>query len=129
MNKAILQARKAHKKAIEMFYEHTCTIRSYGKYKDPITKETKVGLNPSPKYENQHCKVSKSSLGKNNQTDTTNNKDYEIKLFISPEIEIHQGDEIETNVFGAITKYIAGEPLPLYSSHQEVILENKDKKA
>lgn len=129
MNNSILQARKAHKKAIEMFYEHTCTIRSYEKYKDPVIKETKVGLNPIPKYENEPCKVSKSSSSKNNQTDTTNNKDYEIKLFISPEIEIHQGDEIEANIFGVITKYIAGEPLPPYSSHKEILLENKDKKA
>lgn len=129
MNNAIFQARKAHKKAIEMFYEHTCTIRAYGKYKDPITKETKIGINKEPKYENIPCKVSKSSLGKNNQTDTANNKDYEIKLFIDQNIKIYQGDEIEVNIFGVITKYIAGEPLPIYSSHQEVILENKDKKA
>lgn len=129
MNNDILQARKAHKKAIEMFYEHTCTIRRYEKYKDPVNKETKVGINPVPKYKDQPCKVSKSSLGKNNQSDTTNDKNYEIKLFISPEVEIHQGDEIEVNIFGVITKYVAGEPLPIYSSHQEVVLENKDKKA
>lgn len=129
MNKALESARKQHRKAIESMYEHTCIIRSYEKYKDEKTKEMKIGINPIPKYKDIQCKVSKGSFSKNNQSETTNNKNYQTTLFISPEIEIHQGDEIEANVFGVVTKYIAGESQPLYSSHQEIILENKDKKA
>lgn len=129
MNKALEIARKQHRKAIELLYEHSCTIRSYGKFKDLIDKTTKTGINPTPKYEDIPCKVSKGSLSKNSQSETTNDKVYETKLFISPGIEIHQGDEIEANVLGVITKYIAGESQPLYSSHQEILLENKEKKA
>ena len=40
MNIAILQARKAHRKAIESQYEHICTIKEFKSVKDPVTKVT-----------------------------------------------------------------------------------------
>lgn len=113
--------------AVESLYDCTCIIRVYEKYKDPTTKETKTGVNPVPKYENQPCRVSKQSLSKNKQTDTINQVVYELKLFIAPEIEINQGDEIEvTNKFGKKEIYEAGEGFP-YNTHQEVILSKGDK--
>jgi hypothetical protein len=115
--------------AVESLYDCTCVIRAYEKFKDPTTKETKTGINPIPKYENKSCRVSKQSLPKNNQTDTINKVGYELKLFIAPELDINQGDEIEvTNkVLNITTKYKAGEGFH-YNSHQEVIL-SKDGKA
>ena len=121
------KARMKARKAIELLYEHNCNVRAYEKYKDTVTKETKIGINPVPKYENEPCKVSQKILGKNNQSDTTNEVTYEIKLFISPEIDIHQGDEVEATQFARTTKYKAGESF-IYASHQEVIL-SKDGKA
>lgn len=116
------------KAAVENLYDCTCTIRAYEKYKDPITKETKIGVNPVPKYEDIPCRVSKQSLSKNNQTETVNKIAYELKLFIASELDINQGDEIEvTNKLGVKEKYRAGEGFP-YNAHQEVIL-NKDGKA
>lgn len=128
MLKGIERARKQARKAIESLYDCTCNIRVYEKYKDPVTKESKVGINPVPKYEKQPCKVSKQSLSKNNQSDTVNKVVYEIKLFIAPEVEIKQGDEIEvTNEdLNITTKYKAGEGFPYYT-HQEVILNKEDK--
>ncbi|NFC76750.1 hypothetical protein EXM99_08320 [Clostridium botulinum] len=127
MLKGIEKVRKQARKAIESLYDCTCNIYGYEKYKDPATKETKTGINPIPKYENQSCKVSKQSLSKNNQTDTTNNINYELKLFIAPEVEIKQGDEIEvTNALDVKAKYKAGEGF-FYYTHQEVILNKKDK--
>lgn len=126
MLKGIEKARKQARKAIESLYDCTCNITG-GKerIKDPVTKETK--LIPKIKYEKQSCKVSKQSLSKNNQSDTINNINYELKLFIAPEVEIKQGDEIEvTNVLGVKTKYKAGEGFPYYT-HQEVILNREDK--
>ncbi|RXM69426.1 hypothetical protein [Clostridium tetani] len=128
MLKGTERARKQARKAIESLYDSTCNIRVYGKYKDSITKETKTGINPVPKYEKQSCKVSKQSLSKNNQSDTVNTVAYELKLFINPELEIKQGDEIEvTNkVLNITTKYKAGEGFP-YNTHQEVILTKEGK--
>lgn len=122
LSKAFKQARKA----VESLYDCTCNISGgKEKIKDPKTKETK--LLPKIKYENKPCRVSKQSLSKNNQTDTVNQVAYELKLFIAPEVEIKQGDEIEvTNKFGNKEIYKAGEGFP-YNTHQEVILSKEDK--
>ncbi|MEW8955603.1 hypothetical protein [Clostridium sp.] len=126
IEKARKQARKQARKAIESFYDCTCNIKVYEKYKDPLTKETKMGT--LIKYEDVSCRVSKQSLSKNNQSDTINQVSYELKLFIAPEVEIKQGDEIEVtnNALNITTKYKAGEGFP-YSTHQEVILNKEDK--
>lgn len=126
MLKGIEKARKQARKAIESLYDCTCNITGgKEKAKDPVTKETK--LIPKIKYEKQSCKVSKQSLSKNNQTDTTNNINYELKLFIAPELEIKQGDIVEvTNILGVKTKYKVGEGFSYYT-HQEVILSKEDK--
>lgn len=126
MVSAIEKARIQSRKAIESLYDCTCTIRAYEKFKDHVTKETKTGINPIPKYDNQPCRVSKKSMGSNNQTDTINQVAYELKLFISPNIKISQGDEIEVIRYGTNTKYKAGEGF-LYPSHQEVILTKVGK--
>ncbi|WMJ79540.1 hypothetical protein RBU49_11630 [Clostridium sp. MB40-C1] len=126
MLKGIEKARKQARKAIERLYDCTCNISGgKEKIKDPKTKETKIV--PKIKYENQSCRVSKQSLSKNTQTDTVNQVVYELKLFIAPEVEIHQGDIIEVTKFGVTTKYKAGEGFS-YNTHQEVIL-SKDGKA
>ena len=121
MLKGIDKARIKARKAIESLYDCTCNISGYEDYKDPVTKATKQVL--KDKCINQPCKVSRQSLSKNNQTDTVNQVTYEIKLFIAPELEIKQGDIIEvTNKLGVKETYTAGEGLPPYSNHQEIIL-------
>ncbi|WP_338468715.1 hypothetical protein [Clostridium botulinum] len=46
MLKGIEKARKQARKAIESLYDCTCNIYGgYEKYKDPVTKETKTGIN------------------------------------------------------------------------------------
>ena len=122
LNKAFKQARKA----IESLYDCKCNISSgKEKVKDPITKETKLG--PKIKYKDIPCRISKQSLSKNNQTNTVNQIVYELKLFISPMLEIHQGDNIEvTDKFGNKTIYKTGEGFK-YTSHQEVTLSKEDR--
>ena len=113
------------KKAIESLYDCTCKVSGYEKSKDPITKETKSTINI--KHSDILCRVSRSRLSKNTQTDTVNQIMYEIKLIIAPELEIIQGDTIEvTNKFGIVEKYLAGEGFK-YSTHQEVILTKEGK--
>lgn len=112
-----------YRKELEKQYEHTCTIFRNEKYKDPITKQTKYGL--AEKHTNMPCKVSKKGLSSNNQTDTVNSISYEIKLFISPDIEVLQGDEITVNQLGFISQYTSGDPFK-YPTHQEIVLSKKD---
>lgn len=118
-------ARKSAKKAVESLYDSTCTIKAYGKSKDPITKETIIGVSSKPKYENQPCRVSSKILSKNTQGEVNNSVRIETKLFIDPSIIINQGDLIE--VSGVNSKvYKAGEGFK-YFTHQEVILSVEDK--
>ncbi|GAC42280.1 hypothetical protein [Paenibacillus popilliae] len=116
---------KRHRKAIEKMYEDRATISRYGSYKDPVTKETKQKLQLV--YSNEPCKLSQSGLARNGQTEAQNDLQYDAKLFISPEIEIKQGDMIAiTRSTGQVEKYVAGKPFPPYPSHQEVNLSQKD---
>ncbi|MNW55131.1 hypothetical protein D3C74_327770 [compost metagenome] len=78
------------------------------------------------KYTDQPCRISQKALGTNGQTESTNNITYETKLFISPDIEVKQGDLIEVTRGSQLRSYTAGEPFP-YPSHQEIILQRKDK--
>lgn len=114
----------AHRQAIEQLYEDRATIKRYMEYEDPITKETKHGLQTI--YEHKPCRISQRALGTNNQTETVNQIAYETKLFISPDLEIRQGDVIEVKR-GTVTRtYTTGEPF-LYPTHQEVSLQREDE--
>lgn len=123
---------KRHRKAIEKLYEDKATISRHSKIK--VNGETKLVL--LPVCIDEPCRLSQKSLGGNGQTEAQNDIIYETKLFISPDVEIEQGDEF-TVTRGKITadgweavgperKYTAGEPFP-YGSHQEITLSRKDK--
>jgi hypothetical protein len=115
-----------HRAAIETLYEDRAIISRYLETEE-LSGETKLSVNPVPVYTDQPCKLSQSGLSKNNQTEAQNDIGYEAKLFIAPEILIHQGDIIEITraVNGSKWTYTAGEPFPPYWSHQEVNLERR----
>lgn len=113
-----------YRKVIEMTYEDTVTVQRSEKVKKPngatevqwVTKHTDVP-----------CRISQTGLATNTQTDTTNDIDYSSKLFISPLVEIKQGDKLAVTRDGLTREYTAGEPF-IYSTHQEINLE-RDVKA
>ncbi len=112
-----------HRQAIERLYTDRATIYRHVQVKDPVTKETRLELQPV--YEDQACRISQRTLGVNQQTEAENNIAYEVKLFIASELDIRQGDIIEV-VRGNISReYTAGEPF-LYPTHQEVSLQRKE---
>lgn len=108
------------RKAVEKLYEHTATVSRYGKGKKPSGETT---LRPQVVYDNVPCRVSQKALGPSYQSESVNEVTYETKLFISPDIEIKPGDEI--NVKGFPT-YTAGGVFS-YGSHQEVTLSKRGK--
>ncbi|RJX40876.1 ABC transporter ATP-binding protein [Paenibacillus pinisoli] len=116
---------RRHRRQIEKMYEDRVTISRYESIKDPNTRETKQ--QPIPLYENKPCKLSQSGLARNGQTEAQNDLQYDAKLFISPDLEIKQGDVIDVTraATGRVETYTAGEPFPPYSSHQEVNLTAK----
>lgn len=122
MNNAILQARKAHRKAIECTYEHTCTIKIFKPIKDPVSKQTKnqeVIL-----LESQPCRLSYSSVKSANQSESNATVQQVIKLFIAPEIEIKEGSKILITHEGRTTEFKHSGKPAIYFSHQEIVLEN-----
>ncbi|CAI3573512.1 hypothetical protein [Clostridium neonatale] len=124
MNNAILQARKAHRKAIESQYEHTCTIKEYKSVKDPVTKVT--SKKDVVVLENQHCRLSYESVKQANQTEANATVQQVIKLFIAPEIEVKEGSKIFITHEGRTTEFKHSGKPAIYSSHQEIVLELVD---
>ncbi|ARF70348.1 ABC transporter ATP-binding protein [Paenibacillus larvae subsp. pulvifaciens] len=102
-------------------YEDIATIRRYEDVDKPngSTKNEPVII-----YRDQPCHISQKALGVNNQKDAQNNIAYETKLFISPELDIHQGDVVEIKRGTLSREFTAGEPFP-YPTHQEVALQRK----
>ena len=107
---------------LETTYDCICTIRRRQDDKDPVTRQT--SSRPVDIYVDQPCRISIAGLPSNGQTDAQNDIRYSIKLFISPDLDIKQGDELTVTGRGRTRKYTAGEPFP-YPTHLEVGLERE----
>lgn len=107
-----------HRKAIERMYTDRATIKRNVEIEAP-NKATRSQLQQV--YADQPCRLSQKQLASNGQTEAQNEIRYETKLFITPDLDIRQGDVIEV-VRGTRTIIgKAGEPFP-YSTHQELTL-------
>ena len=121
MINAINKAREKARKAIEVFYEHTCTVVEYGKYKDSVTKQTKLG--EKTVLENQPCKLSFSTIKASDQTESANQVQQVIKLFVAPEVEIKEGSKIIVTYNGKVNEYKNSGVPSIFPTHQEIVLE------
>jgi hypothetical protein len=73
------------------------------------------------------CALSQMVLKPTTQTESQNTIDYEAKLFISPDIEVKPGCEIEVFRLGRVTLFKStGEPF-VYASHQEILLKRHQR--
>lgn len=121
-----------HRAAIERLYEDRATIKRHGKSRKP-SGETTLGLVVI--HEDQPCRLSQKQLAVNGQTEAQNDIAYDAKLFISPDLEIRQGDDVVVTrgkntatgwqPIGAAVTYTAGEPFPPYPTHQELNLSRR----
>jgi len=114
-----------HREAIESTYIGKCDIiESVRETNGSRTKEVeKVVEQDIP------CRLSRSSNSRNptNQTDTTNNIDYNSLLFINPEIEVRAGSKIIVTQNGRTLEFIQAGETALYITHQETPLKRIDK--
>lgn len=115
------KARARSRAAIEMLYEHTCSIVEYKDVKNPVTKVTKP--QEVTVLENQPCKLSFSNVRPSQQTESANSINQVVKLFIAPEIVIKEGSKITVSHNGRVSKYKNSGVPAIYSSHQEIVLE------
>lgn len=114
---------RRYRKIMEKTYTDRAIIQRYEDYE--VGSETKQRL--TTKYQDEPCRISQTGLARNGQTEAENQIDYDAKLFIAPEVEILQGDELEVSRNGRKYLFTAGEPFPPYSTHQEVKLTRKDR--
>lgn len=115
------KARARSRVAIEMLYEHTCSIIEHKNVKNPVTKVTKP--QEVIVLENQPCKLSFSNIRPSEQTESANSINQVVKLFIAPEIVIKEGSKIIINHNGRVSEYKNSGVPAIYSSHQEIVLE------
>ena len=123
----MVDAWKQARKAIESGYKGFCDILKKRKVKDEVTKATV--LKDIAVLSNQPCRLSYSSSGTANQTDTVSNIEQTIKLFIAPEIKIAPGSKLRITQNGITTDYISSGVPAVYETHQEVCLKLEKENA
>lgn len=123
----MVDAWKQARKAVENRYKGLCDILEKRKAKDEVTKATV--LRDTAVLSNQPCRLSYSSSGTANQTDTVSNIEQTIKLFIAPEIKIAPGSKLRITQNGTTTDYISSGVPAVYETHQEVSLELEKENA
>lgn len=108
------------RKAIERLYTHTCTVVIKQKVKkaDHSTSFTETKL-----VENQPCRLSFSSVSVVSDTSHASLKEQEVKLFISPEINIEEGSKIIVNHDGIESLFSKSGVPAVYPTHQEIKLD------
>lgn len=123
----MVDAWKQARKAIESGYKGFCDILEKRKVKDEVTKATV--LKDIVVLSNQPCRLSYSSSGTANQTDTVSNIEQTIKLFIAPEIKIAPGSKLRITQNGVTTDYVSSGVPAIYETHQEICLELEKERA
>lgn len=121
MHAALQKARKAHRQAVEMLYEDTCTVYERKAVRDEDTHLT--GWQESVVLEDQPCKLSFEKVSQVEQTDSAAELVQSIRLFISPDIAIKPGSKIAIEHLGKITDYTYSSAPAIYTTHQEILLD------
>ena len=123
----MVDAWKQARRAVESRYKGLCDVLEKRKVKDEVTKATV--LRDTVALGNQPCRLSYSSSGTANQTDTVSNIEQTIKLFIAPEIKIAPGSKLRITQNGITTDYISSGVPAVYETHQEVNVELEKENA
>lgn len=121
MVSTISKARAKARHAIESLYEHTCTIVEYKKVKDEVTKVT--DMKEVSMLEDHPCKLSHTTVKASNQTESVNQVQQVIKLFISPDVEIKEGSKIIVMHNDRVSEYKNSGVPSVFPTHQEIVLE------
>lgn len=110
---------KGMRKAIEKMYDDTCNVIERQKVKDPLTKKT--GFTETTVLLAEPCRLSYKSVPATGEGDTAT-VSQEIKLFLSPDVEIKAGSKIEVTHKGVTTAYKRSSKAAVYETHQEIVL-------
>ncbi|MEY8367545.1 hypothetical protein AALA24_02140 [Anaerovoracaceae bacterium 42-11] len=117
---ALEKARGAHRKAVELLYEGTCTITIYESYLKP-NKAT--GHREVIVLEDEPCRLSYNGFPAAEKGETGATKQQSIKLFLPPEIDVVPGSKITVTQNGVTEDYCRSGQPAVYATHQEVELD------
>lgn len=113
------------REAVESWYTDTCNV--YGTKK--VKKDNITSFEDTIIVEEQPCRLSFSKALPTNNADGTSTLSQTIKLFISPNIDIKPGSNIEVIRGERKVMYkCSGEPA-VYETHQEITLELAKERA
>ena len=109
---------------LESTYFDRCTIKRKEKIKNPNTgvTETKEIIIA----EDVKCALSTHNNDNAILVDGVGKVVQIHKLFLSPNINLQEGDTVEVSSIGKISSYLASKPF-YYSSHSETLLSYKER--
>ena len=111
-----------HKNAIERLYVDVCNVYEYKKVTDPKSKQTKTVR--TLVYELLPCRISYGTFVRPSGDNVTSDLTLSAVLFLSPEVIIPAGSEIEVErsvVGGSRVIKLKNTSVPyFYATHQEI---------
>lgn len=106
-------------KFADIMYTDTCSI--YNQQKIKVNNKTK--FESVLVVENEPCRLSYDSPKIAVQTESSTNLSNNVKLFISPDIEVVEGSRIEVVREGKTYQFKCSGMPSMYPTHQEIKLE------
>ena len=117
MNRAFERA----KKTLERLYKDSCTIYEEQEVTDEDTNITSTDT--VAVIENQPCKISFENLSTTSEDENVAEKKIAVKLFLSPDIDVKAGSQIEVTHNGETVRYSNSGVAGKFLTHQEINLE------
>ncbi len=110
------------RKAIERMYDKTCTVVIQEEYEKP---NGATGFRDAILLEEEPCHIDFNSISASEQGEAVASVSQEIRLFISPDVEIPAGSKIIADSVDYAHSGVAAK----YATHQEIILKLWEKQA
>lgn len=110
------------RKAIETMYDSVCTAIVHEEYEKP---NGATGFRDAILLEEEPCRIDFNCISASDQGEAVASVSQEIRLFISPDVEIPAGSKIIANSVDYAHSGVAAK----YATHQEIILKLWEKQA
>lgn len=108
------------RKAFETMYDSVCTVVANKEYVKP---NGSTGFEPVTVLEDEPCHLQYNSVNAAEQEAAVATVSQEIRLFISPDVEIPAGSKIIVNSVDYAHSGVVAE----YATHQEIVLKLWEK--
>ena len=108
------------RKAFEKMYDSTCSVVVHEEYEKD---NGSTGFQDVITLENEPCKIQYTSVKAAEQGDAMATVSQEIRLFISPDVEILAGSSIIVNSVNYAHSGVSAK----YDTHQEIVLKLWDR--